>query len=77
MVAAEFCDPKTGEPSPEITNEIQKIAMSRGLILLTCGVYANVIRFLYPLTIPQAQFDAALEIIQEAIREASKMRLVA
>lgn len=77
MVAAEFYDPKTGEPSPEITNTIQKIAMSRGLILLTCGVYANVIRFLYPLTIPQAQFDAALEIIREAIQEASKVRLVA
>ncbi|MDN3986576.1 4-aminobutyrate--2-oxoglutarate transaminase [Zwartia vadi] len=77
MVAAEFCDPKTGEPSPEITNEVQRIAMSHGLILLTCGVYANVIRFLYPLTIPQEQFDAALEIIKLSIREASRMRLAA
>ncbi len=61
----------------EFKNEVQKIAMSHGLILLTCGVYANVIRFLYPLTIPQGQFDAALEIIRLSIREASRIRLVA
>lgn len=70
MVAVEFADPRTGEPSAEITLRVQQRALARGLLLLTCGVYSNVIRFLYPLTIPDAQFDEALDILGEALREA-------
>ncbi|HPN01710.1 MAG TPA: 4-aminobutyrate--2-oxoglutarate transaminase, partial [Methylotenera sp.] len=51
MIAAEFFDPKTHEPSPEITKRVQQAALDKGLILLTCGVYTNALRFLYPLTI--------------------------
>ncbi len=42
-------------------------ALSRGLILLACGVYGNVIRFLAPLTIPDAVFDEALEILEVSV----------
>ena len=48
---------------------IQEHAMRRKLVLLSCGKKANVIRFLYPLTIPDAQFQNALEIIKEAFAE--------
>ncbi len=41
----------------------------RGLLLLTCGAYGNVIGFLYPLTIPDAQFDAAMKILQDALSD--------
>ena len=68
MIAAEFRDPKTGQPAPEIAQRVQKAAIERGLILLTCGVHGNVIRFLYPLTIPDAQFDAALRTLGEALQ---------
>lgn len=44
---------------------VQEYAMSKKLVLLSCGKKANVIRFLYPLTIPDAQFQNALEIIKE------------
>ena len=44
-------------------------ALDAGLLLLTCGTYGNVIRFLYPLTIPQAQFDAALGVLAQAMVE--------
>lgn len=44
---------------------VQDYAMSKKLVLLSCGKKANVIRFLYPLTIPDAQFQNALEIIKE------------
>ena len=67
MVAVEFFDPDTKAPSPEITAAVLKHALSRGVLLLSCGLYGNVIRFLYPLTIPDEQFDAALQIIGEAI----------
>ncbi|MGL5700207.1 MAG: 4-aminobutyrate--2-oxoglutarate transaminase, partial [Kluyvera sp.] len=45
--------------------QIQQKALARGLLLLTCGQYGNVIRFLYPLTIPDAQFKQALDILRE------------
>ncbi|MBY4595748.1 4-aminobutyrate--2-oxoglutarate transaminase [Ottowia caeni] len=67
MVAVEFFDPETKAPSPEITSAVLKHALSKGVLLLSCGLYGNVIRFLYPLTIPDAQFDAALQIIGESI----------
>lgn len=46
--------------SAEQVRQIQEIAMQDGLLLLSCGKYGNVIRFLYPLTIPDEQFKAAL-----------------
>ena len=67
MIACELNDPKTGKPDAEFTKRVQTEARNRGLILLTCGVYFNVIRFLYPLTIPDAHFDEALDIIEAAM----------
>lgn len=68
MVAAEFNDPITGKPSSAIARHIQQRALEQGLILLTCGVHGNVIRFLYPLTIPEAQFKAALNLLGSLLR---------
>ena len=36
---------------------------------MICGQYGNVIRFLYPLTIPDAQFNQALAILQQVMRD--------
>jgi 4-aminobutyrate aminotransferase-like enzyme len=36
-------------------------------MLLTCGVYANVIRFLFPLTIPEPLFNEGLSILEGAL----------
>lgn len=69
MVAVEFADPQTGEPSPEFTRQVQTRALEAGLLLLSCGVYGNVIRFLYPLTIPEAQFRRALDIISSSLTQ--------
>ncbi|WPR97167.1 4-aminobutyrate transaminase [Klebsiella aerogenes] len=68
MIATEFFDPATGEPSAAIAQKIQQQALEQGLLLLTCGQYGNVIRFLYPLTIPDAQFSRALTILQSVTR---------
>jgi len=70
MLAIEFLDPVTGAPSAEITRAVQQAALARGLILLTCGTHANVVRFLYPLTIPAAQFEAALQTLEQVLAEA-------
>ena len=71
MVAAEFFDPATGEPSPDAVKRVQQAALAEGLILLTCGVYLNVVRFLYPLTTEDAVFDEALNILERALLKAS------
>jgi len=68
MIAAEFND-ASGRPSPDIAKTIQQQALAQGLILLTCGIHGNVIRFLYPLTIPAPQFSQALNIITQIVRQ--------
>ena len=67
MIAVEFYDPSTDQPSMEITKQVQQAALAEGLILLTCGVYTNALRFLYPLTIQDAVFDEALDILDRAL----------
>jgi len=49
---------------------VQAEALKRGLILLTCGVNANVVRFLFPLTVPVPVFDEAMGLLQAAMRAA-------
>jgi 4-aminobutyrate aminotransferase/4-aminobutyrate aminotransferase/(S)-3-amino-2-methylpropionate transaminase len=71
MVAFELVkDSKTREPDPETTASILAHAEKRGLILLSCGTSANVVRLLAPLTIPDAVLDEGLAILSEALRDA-------
>lgn len=70
MLAIELRDLSTGVPSAEITRAVQQAALARGLILLTCGTHANVVRFLYPLTISAAQFESTLQTLKQALAEA-------
>ena len=67
MVAVEFNLPSTHTPDPDFTNRVRLEALSRGLILLTCGVYANVVRFLAPITIPDDVFAEAMDILEESV----------
>jgi 4-aminobutyrate aminotransferase len=67
MVACEFIDPATRLPDADVTKRVQQEALKRGLLLLTCGVYGNVIRFLFPLTIDDDLFDEALGILDAGL----------
>ncbi|MER9657769.1 4-aminobutyrate--2-oxoglutarate transaminase [Mesorhizobium sp. M0152] len=69
MNAVEFNDVKKGLPSAEIANAIRLKALDKGLILLTCGVHGNVIRFLAPITIQDGVMNEALDILESSIRE--------
>ncbi len=68
MVAVEFSS--QGLPDAEFTKAVQVAALKQGLILLTCGVNGNVLRFLFPLTISDGVFDEALAILQSSLRQA-------
>lgn len=70
MNAVEFNDAKKGLPSVEFANAVRQKALEKGLILLTCGVYGNVVRFLAPITIQDSVMNEALDILESSIREA-------
>lgn len=72
MVAAEFMRPGTHEPDPDFAKRVQAAALAHGLLLLTCGSYGNVIRFLFPLTISDALMDEALDILDAALLESAR-----
>lgn len=67
MVAVEFAQ-ADGTPDPVFTKKVQDRARDAGLLLLTCGVHANVIRFLFPLTIEDALLDEGLDILAAALQ---------
>ena len=71
MVAVEFVQPGTDKPDTEFAKRVQNHALKNGLLLLTCGSYGNVIRFLFPLTIPDTVMDEALVILGKAIFDAN------
>lgn len=72
MVAVEFNQPGISTPDMDFTKRVQTLALQRGLILLTCGVYGNVVRFLFPLTIGDALLDEGLDILESAMRAAAQ-----
>jgi 4-aminobutyrate aminotransferase len=70
MVAIELM--RGGQPDAAHAAAIQARALEDGLVLLTCGVYGNVVRFLFPLTIPESVFGEALAILERAIAGAAR-----
>lgn len=71
MVAVELRDPDSGAPDAAFAAQVRLAAQRAGLLLLTCGVHGNVIRFLYPLTIELDQMHAALAILTRALKAPS------
>ncbi|MDD5030571.1 MAG: 4-aminobutyrate--2-oxoglutarate transaminase [Rhodoferax sp.] len=68
MVAIELC--KNGDAhqrSAELAKALATEATKRGLILLTCGTYGNVVRILVPLTASDAIVDEGLDIIEASL----------
>ena len=72
MVATEFN--KRGEDVPDaaFAEAVRLKALERGLILLTCGTYGNVIRFLPPLTVEDEIFTEALGLLEDAMVAAAR-----
>ena len=65
MVATEFS--RDGEPDTDTSKAVVKAAFQRGLMLLTCGTYDNVIRWIPPLVVTEAQIDEGLQIFAAAL----------
>jgi 4-aminobutyrate aminotransferase len=67
MIACTFVHSGTDTPDADRAKRIQQAALQRGLLLLTCGVDGNVIRFLFPLTIEDAVFEEGLQVLEAAL----------
>ncbi|MCG9701720.1 4-aminobutyrate--2-oxoglutarate transaminase [Vibrio natriegens] len=68
MIAIEFNDPGTKAPLPELTKKLVASANKAGVVLLSCGVKGNVIRFLPPLTIEDELICKGLDIIKSELQ---------
>lgn len=72
MVALElFEDSERTRPAAELTGKIVALARDKGLILLSCGTYYNVLRVLVPLTVEDEVLERGLAIIGECFDELS------
>ena len=73
MIGVEFVKSKaTKEPDAKLVSDIIQYAAKHGLIMENAGTYGNVIRFLAPLVMTDAQLEAGLQIYEEAIKNCAK-----
>ena len=73
MVGIEFVkDRKTKEPNPELVKAMIQYAVQHGLLIESAGTWGNVIRFLCPLVVTDAQLDAGLAILEDALKASLK-----
>ena len=70
MMAIELVEPGTGEPDAALTAAVAAAVRATGVILLTCGTYGNVIRFLPPLTIGEDLLKEGLSEVTKALQSA-------
>lgn len=72
MAAFELVESKESrKPRPKMAAALLKKAKEKGLILLSCGMYGNSIRFLMPVTIEDEVLEEGLNIVEEALKELS------
>jgi 4-aminobutyrate aminotransferase/(S)-3-amino-2-methylpropionate transaminase len=69
MIAIELVKPGTIEPDAAVTSKIAKACHAAGLIVLTCGTFGNVLRFLPPLVISEDLLSEGLSILEDAFAD--------
>lgn len=69
MIGTEFT--RNGYPETAAAKAVQKKALEQGLMLLTCGTYDNVVRWIPPLIVNESQVREALDIFSCALKEVS------
>nr|MDT0525792.1 aminotransferase class III-fold pyridoxal phosphate-dependent enzyme [Streptomyces sp. DSM 41633] len=66
MIAVELVKAGTTEPDADLTKQVSAAAAAQGLLVLTCGTYGNVLRFLPPLVIGEDLLTEGLDVIEQA-----------
>ena len=68
MIATEFVD-ANGEPDGATAKAVLKAAEHEGLLLLSCGAYGNVIRWIPPLVVTEAELDEGVGLFRRAMKQ--------
>lgn len=68
MLAVEFVG-ENNAPNGDAVKHIINYSLENGLILLNCGTYKNVLRFIAPTTVSTAEIDDALRIVEDGIKK--------
>jgi 4-aminobutyrate aminotransferase/(S)-3-amino-2-methylpropionate transaminase len=71
MVAVELVKPGTTEPDADLTKRVAAAAHAQGVVVLTCGTYGNVLRFLPPLSIPDHLLEEAGDVLDRVFAAAA------
>jgi 4-aminobutyrate aminotransferase / (S)-3-amino-2-methylpropionate transaminase / 5-aminovalerate transaminase len=69
MVAMELVKDRTHDADVNLTKALVQRAALNGLVLLSCGVYGNVIRFLVPLTASDELIEEGMDILDRSLQE--------
>ncbi len=71
MIAVELVKDRVSKaPDADLTNRVVAKCQEKGLLILTCGPNANVVRFLAPLTCPTEHAKSGMDIFEQALGEA-------
>ncbi|MFO7801728.1 MAG: 4-aminobutyrate--2-oxoglutarate transaminase [Desulfovermiculus sp.] len=65
-------DRETKEPATDEAKKLTQVCYDKGLVILSCGKYGNVIRTLMPLVITDDQLERGLQILEEGLAEVGK-----
>jgi 4-aminobutyrate aminotransferase/(S)-3-amino-2-methylpropionate transaminase len=66
MIAVELVHRDTSDPDPQFTTAVAKAAREQGVIVLTCGTFGNVLRFLPPLAMSDELLNDGLDVLADA-----------
>jgi 4-aminobutyrate aminotransferase/(S)-3-amino-2-methylpropionate transaminase len=69
MIAVELVKAGTTEPDADLTKAVASAAHAQGLVVLTCGTYGNVLRFLPPLSMPDHLLAEGLDILERVFAD--------
>lgn len=72
MLAVELVEAGTDRPDPVLAKEVATRSHAEGVIVLTCGTYGNVLRFLPPLSITDEQLNEAFDVVEAALAAAGQ-----
>src|SRR5438874_4193705 len=74
MIAMELVtDRASREPEGTMTNDVLRYCHTHGLVVLKAGLYDNVIRLLFPLTVSEQELDRGLDILEEALDQVKRV----
>ncbi|MBE9545481.1 MAG: 4-aminobutyrate--2-oxoglutarate transaminase [Proteobacteria bacterium] len=72
MLGLEFVKGENKEPAAEEAKQLAEFCLDKGLLILVCGSYGNIVRILAPFVITDEQLEQGLSIMEEGLAEISK-----